>query len=278
MHIEDFEYDNERLLDHGFIICSFNGVESAESVSSGADIVFNQAKPSMSRKFHLYSCDYESSYIATFQICKNPCTSNKDLYISTEEVSALQQWLCRNQYHKFKLYQDGYKNLYWMAVFSTKQIMQNGKIIGLELTMYADAPYAYFDDIVLEFNCKKNESFDVYSASDEEGYIYPSVEITCLGNDETEGEIETTYTLELSNSRDKKILQIKGCKKDEIISINGDYLTISSSEESHSSLPNDFNYYFPKLFNTYKNNQNIFTCNVDCFIRFTYSPVRRIGL
>ncbi len=274
MHTKDFEYDGERLSDHGFIICSFNGEENIDSLSSGADIVFNQVKSSMSHKFNLYSCNYESSYICTFQICKNPCTSNNNLYISTEEVSALQQWLCRNKYHKFKLYQDGYKNLYWMSVFSTKQIMQNGKIVGLELTMYTDAPYAHFENISLEFDCKKNEKFYVYSASDEEGYIYPHIEITCLDDNGTDG----TYTLELSNSRDKNILKIKGCKKDEIISINGDYLTISSSDNSHSSLPNDFNYYFPKIFNTYKNNQNIFACNIDCFIRFTYSPVRRIGL
>jgi len=274
LYAKDFEYAGEKLSDYGFVICSFDGQKNLESVSSGCDITFNQVKPSMSNTFNLYSSVYDSPYTATFQICKNSCVFKNNLYLTTNEVFSLQRWLCRNTYHRFKIDQEGYYNIYWMTVFSVKQITWNCKIIGLELTMYSNAPYAYMDDISLEYNCKENEPFFIYSASDEEGYIYPSIEFLCL----KESNIEKKYSIELSNSLDKKTMKIKGCKKGEIITIDGKSLTISSSDTSHISLPNDFNYFFPKIFNSYANNKNIFVCNIDCLIKFSYSPIRKIGL
>ena len=169
MYAKDFEYDGEKLSNYGFTICSFDGQNGIESVSSGCDITFNQAKPGMRNVFNLYSSVYDSSYVSTFKICKNPCNYKNNFYLTTNEIFALQRWLCRNTYYRFKIDQDGYRDIYWMSVFSTKQIVWNCKIIGLELTMYTNVPYAYMDDILLEYNCKENEPFLIYSASDEEG-------------------------------------------------------------------------------------------------------------
>ena len=86
----DFEYAGEKLSDYGFILCSFNSV-GLETVSSGADITFNQVKGSASNYFNVTSATYEESYTSQpFQICKNPC-KNVDMSITPMEVSALQK-------------------------------------------------------------------------------------------------------------------------------------------------------------------------------------------
>lgn len=285
MYCTDFEYDGKRLSEYGMMICSFNGSEDLETVSSGADISFQQLRSGTSDNFNLYSSVYESPYTITFQICRNPCLSNEHMDIHPEEISAIQKWLCRKKYHKFKIDQDAYRNYYWNSVFSSKQIMQNGKIVGLELAMYADSPYAYFEDIVLEFECEPDIAFTIFSESDEEGWVYPYIEIICLGNDENNENLHSdqiysmqTNSLEISNSMDHKITRIDNCRENETIIIDGKNLIISSSDSAHTSLANDFNYYFPRIFNTFENSKNIFKTNMHCILKFRYSPIKKIGL
>lgn len=279
MYCTDFEYDGKRLSEYGMMICSFNGSEDLETVSSGADISFQQLRSGTSDNFNLYSSVYESPYTTTFQICRNPCLSNDYMYIHPEEISAIQKWLCRKKYHKFKIDQDAYRNYFWNSVFISKQLMQNGEIIGLELTMYTDAPYAYLDDVLLEFECEPDVPFTIFSKSDEEGWIYPHVEILCLEDCMgTEDPKLQTCSLEISNSMDHKITKINGCKENETIIIDGKNLIISSSDPTHESLANDFNYHFPRIFNTFENNKNVFKLNLHCNIKFRYAPIKKIGL
>ena len=272
MYTVDFEYADERLSDHGMMICSFNRPSGTEAVSSGADLTFSQIKASGGSRFHLYSYTYENAYTTTFQICKRPCRPNADqsFYLSPNEVSAIQRWLCRKEYHRFKINQDKYRNLYWNAVFQSKQLLLNGGIAGLELTLFTDAPYAYRDPVALTFNTAA-EPIIIYDTSDETGSIYPSVKIECLSDGVGDEKLFT-----LSNAFDGKKTVISNCSKGEIITINGSSLTISSSMP-HPTLANDFNYVFPKITNTYHNNKNHFTANIDCKITFTYSPIYKIG-
>ncbi|MCI8482789.1 MAG: hypothetical protein HFH41_00445 [Lachnospiraceae bacterium] len=279
MYCMDFAYDKEKLSDYGMMLCNFNHSNSLETLSSGADITFHQISAGRNPRFPLYASTYDTAYTASFQICKNPCLNTSGTpWLSPWEVSALQKWLCRkNRYHRFKIDQEDYQTLYWKSVFSAKQVMMNGKIAGMELTMYTDSPYAYRDEATLEFECRANEPFSVYSLSDEEGCLYPWVEITCREM-ETDDSRTDTFLLELSNTLDQKTTQIKGCRKGEILTLDGEHFTISSSEKSHVSLARDFNYYFPRIINTYENNKNDFTLNRDCTLLLRYSPVCRIGL
>ncbi|MDE6312805.1 MAG: hypothetical protein K2M46_04185 [Lachnospiraceae bacterium] len=271
--ITDFEYAEEKLSDYGMIVCNFNN-SGMETVSSGADITFQQIKPGKSSKFHLYSSTYDSCYSATFQICRNPCStaSDGDMYLSPELVSALQRWLCRrNGYNRFKIYQNGLEHIYWNAAFNSKQIVLNGQIIGLELTMTTNAPYAYMDEVSARYECLAGTSFDFYDTSDEEGYIRPDVKIQML----------SSGVFRLENSMDNKIMKISNCTIGEIITIDGQNQIITSSVPSHN-ISGDFNYFFPKIWNHYEkggtNNLNIFTPSLDCNITITYSPIRKVGL
>lgn len=269
----DFEFDGERASDYGLIVGNFNHTD-IETLSSSFDISYNQLKPSGRDTFNLYASYYENPYTYTFQIIKNPCKSDDgEIYLSPYEVSYVQKWLCRrNEYKKFKINANGYENIYWMVVFSAKQIILNSKIVGLELTFISESPYAYLEPVKFDFDCKENIPFEIYDASDEKGFIHPDMEITCLK------ESDSPYTFTLSNSQDNKIMKIDGCTKNEIITIYGKNLIINTSKSSHVSLSKDFNYFFPKIINKYNDNNNIFTPNIDCNIKFTYSPIRKVGL
>lgn len=268
MYATDFEYAGEKLSDYGMMICRFQ-TSGVETISSGADLTFQQVKPSISNRFHLYSSTYDSVYSATFQICKNPCFATPDnMYLSASEVSSLQKWLCRKkQYFRFKVNQEGFENLYWNVTFSSKQIELNGNVIGLELTLFADAPFAYMDDILIEEDCSDILTFDVYDVSDEEGYIYPDMQITILERGK--------FTLQ--NSLSSHITEIDGCAAGEVITIDGKNQIITSSLSAHA-IASDFNYLFPKIVNTYADNKNSFTCNLKCKIKLSYSPICKVGL
>ena len=270
----NFEYAGEMLSDYGMMVCSFDGGGGIETVSSGADITFNQVKPSGSNRFNLYSSTYATALSATFQICKNPCRlKNQDeMELSLEEVSAIQRWLCRKDgYKRFKLDKEGYEYVYWNGTFSSKQIVLNDAVIGLELTLYTDAPFAFMDEVSTEYECSADASFNLWDNSDEttdlNNSIRPNMEITILSDGD----------FQLVNSMDNKIMKLNNCKSGEVITIDGKNQLITSSLLSRN-LANDFNYFFPRIINTYEERCNTFTPNLDCKIKITYSPIRKVGI
>lgn len=267
MYTTDFEYNKKRLSEFGMILCTFNGGFGVEAVSSGADLTLNQAKPSGYDRFSLYSAAYDAPYTATFQICKNPCTyPPEELYLSPQEVSKVQMWLCRNDYHKFKINQDGYRNIYWNAAFTSKQLNLNGRIVGLEVTMYTDSPYAYYDEVTHHFSFTTQHTDYFFNLSDKEGYLYPDLEIKILqgGN----------LSIILSN----RTTLIKNCSQGETITINGNNQIISSSVRGHEQIAKDFNFVFPRITRTYQETKNTITADLNCEITLTYSPIVLIGL
>lgn len=269
----DFEFAGEKLSDYGMMICKFDS-GGTETVSSGADITFNQIKPIGSNRFNLYSSTYDTALSATFQICKNPCRlkDQDEMELSLEEISAIQRWLCRKDgYKRFKLDKEGYEHVYWNGTFGSKQIVLNDAIIGLELTLYTDAPFAFMDEVSTEYECSAGTSFDLWDNSDEttdlNNSLRPDMEITILSDGE----------FRLHNLMDNKIMVIKNCKSNEVITIDGKNQLITSSFSSHN-LSNDFNYFFPRIINNYNERCNTFTPNLNCKIKITYSPIRKVGI
>lgn len=275
MYATDFEYDKKRLSEFRMILCSFDNGSSLEAVSSGADITYHQQKSGGSNIFGLQAHSYESPYSATFQICKNPChlRNPTDMYLSPLEVSELQRWLCRKSYHPFKIDQDNYRNLYWNAVFTSKQININGKIAGLELTMYTDAPYAYHDEIVHEFDFRTQDMDAAgnyarkyfHNISDTEGHLYPDLEIRIAQNGA------------LRLSLNGRLTEIANCREREIITIKGSQQIISTSNAAHE-IAKDFNFVFPRMERNYDENKNYISADLRCSITLKYSPITLTGL
>lgn len=273
MYAIDFEYAGEKLSDYNMMICTIDKSSGVETVSSGGDITFNQINPSNSNQFYISSSKYEKPLQTDIQICKKPCGLKNDdkQTLSVDEISALQRWLCRkNEYHPFKIDQEDFENIYWKATFFSKELTLNGQTIGLELTLYTDSPFSYMDEVSVEYDCSAGTSFVLYDNSDEttdiNHQIYPDMDITILS--------DGTFTLE--NLMDKKIMKLKNCSNGEIIKINGSNQIISSSKNSH--IPKDFNFFFPRIINTYNDRCNIFIPSLDCKIKITYSPIRKVGI
>lgn len=278
MYAVDFEYDGKQLSDYGMMICSFDS-SGLETVSSGSDITFNTVKPTGSNNSKLYGTRYEEMYTSTFQVCCNPCNGEK-MYLEPAEVSSIQRWLCKEDgYHKFKIIQDNFEDIYWNGTFSCKQINLSGEIAGLELTLYTNSPYPYLAIQPISYSLQPNNSFSLNDTSDKVGAIYPKLTIVCNGGNGSENS-----KIKLSNNMDNKFLFLSNLSKGEVITIDGDNKLIFSSI-NRDNLSNSFNYYYPRIFNKIENGndirENIFSLSSDsipCDITFEYSPIIKVGL
>lgn len=260
----DFEYDNHALSDFGFMICKF-GSDGLQTISNGSQITFNTISKLTGKEFELVSVQYDNCLESTFQICKNPC-SNDNLEMTVEEVRKLSRWLNRKEFLKFKLFDDEYYDLYFEASFNISRIELEGKIVGLELNMITNRPFALQEPkTILIENTVTNGTKVINDNSDEEGYIYPYMEIT----------INQDGDLSIYNKFEDRTMLIKNCTVGEVITL--DYPIIKTSYDSHK-IQNDFNWNFFRISNTFNNPRNEITISIPCTIKLTYSPIVKIGI
>ncbi len=176
-----------------------------------------------------------------------------------------------------KIAQDSYRHIHWNAVFTSKQINFNGHTVGLELTMYADSPYAYLDEVVHEFHFDTHDIHDssnllrkhFQSLAQAEGYTYPDLEIRILDEGNNNGKL----TLWLNNRKS----EIKGCKTQELITIKGQQQVICTSDSNHD-IARDFNFIFPRIERGYQEHTNYLSADLACDITLKYFPVILTGL
>lgn len=261
----DFEYDGIRLSDKGFIICKFNS-NGIETVSNGSYITFNTVATMRGAKHELTSSEYSECLKTSFQICKHPCILD-DIEITLSELREIMQWLNRKEFHKFKLLDDiEYTNIFFEASFNISKIEFDGKIYGLELEMFTNRPYAIQEPILLYLeNNITNGRKQIFSKSEEEGYIYPDMEIT----------ITTDGDFEFYNAIENRTMRIANCKAGEVINVS--YPMIESSLKTHK-IQNDFNWKFFRIANTFKTKVNDVTISIPCIIKMKYSPIIKVGI
>lgn len=260
----DFEYDGVSLSDKGFIICNF-GSNGMKTVSNGSHITFNTVSTMKGSKHELISAEYEDCLSTTFQICKHPCIANEE-EISVEEIRDISRWLNRKEFHKFKFLCAEHINIFFEASFNISKIELDGKVCGLELEMFTNRPYALSEPVSLIIrNLVDNGIKKISSLSDEEGFIYPEMEIY----------IQKDGDLKIYNQLEDRTMSIANCKSGEIIKLN--YPMIESSRSSHY-IQNDFNWKFFRLANSFKDRINEITISIPCTIKIKYTPVIKIGV
>ena len=262
MKCYDFEYDGLTLSDMGYMICSFD-VDGSETVSNGSQITFNTVPTLNGYKHELLSAKYEECLGATIQICKDVCIYD-DMEISVDELRSLMSWLNRKEFHKFKLLDDDYIDLYFEASFNVNKILIAGKVCGLELSMTTNRPFALQEPRAIVINnLSENGKKTLYDTSDEEGYIYPHMEIT----------INQSGNLNIHNDLENRDMYIANCTSGETITL--DYPVITSSLNSHE-IQNDFNWNFFRIANTFRNKKNDLTISLPCTIKLSYSPIVKV--
>lgn len=266
MKAYDFEYDDIILSDKGFMICKFD-TNHSDTVVNGAEIKMTTSPFHNGNINYTLCSEYDDTLTATFQICKNVCYGG-DMRITVDEVRELASWLCRKTFHRFKLFDDDYIDVYFEATFNMSRIMRNGDIVGLELEMITNRPFAIVEEekIVIETD-GENGVENFYSISDEEGYIYPKMKIN----------IKSDGDLIIKNIFTNRETIIKNCKEGEIITM--DYPIISSSDFDHKrNIQNDFNWDFFRIENTFKDKRNLIQVSLPCKIEMVYSPIAKIGI
>ena len=265
----DFEYDGRRLSDMGMIICSFDSKSGVTNSEPGSVITFNKVQRNGGRHHSMSSAVFNDCYTAVFHICKDPSLVQADLYeemkISSDEFRSLMRWLNRREFLPFRLCDDDLtgSTYYYDASFNIKKILVGDVLYGLELSMDTDGPFAYGEEVsVSKVIGTSGSSLAVTDYSDDVGFLYPVVSIKVTGA----GDISIT------SSYDNATTQIKNCAAGEIITLNGDTMTIESSVASHD-IANDFNYEFPKIGNTLDNNINTITASAPCQVEVRYHPI-----
>lgn len=269
MSLTDFTYADQKLSDFGYMPCSFDSVDLS-SISFGSNVVFTTINNNASSKNKLISTKYEEVYTTTkpIQICKK-CTSNEDIYITHEEFRLLERWLNRGKYCKMMPiyeYEDN-NTLYFYGNFEINALIYGGRIVGAELTFTANSPFAY-EYCNKTFSLTDNElTLSIDTISDNFKPIYPNISITPIRN----GDIS------LINMNDNSVTLIKNCSTNETIYLNGENKLISSSI-SHLTLPNDFNYEFPKIYTGYGIAKNTYSVSTPCNITIEYELPRKVGI
>ncbi len=260
----DFEFDGEKLSDKGYMMYSDGITDEELAVSS---MVYDTVKASLSDISHKVAHNYEENYTRTFAIMKSPC-EDTEYNITEEEISEMTRWLVRKQYKVFRYIDDeGEPFPTWYKVMNTvNKVVYGEDVIGLSITVTANAPYGFADAETEEWTTNA-ETITV--VTDEEGYIYPDMVITCneAGN------------LSITNSRETgRATVIKNVGSGEVITITGgDIQQISTNAIGHD-LSVDFNYVFPRLCADYHNYDNTITTNLSCDKELTYYGIRKVGL
>lgn len=255
----DFEFAGEYLKDRGFIICRTDS-PGLETINGDSQLTFDTTSQSNGKTFGLSISYYEDHIEITFKICKY---SHKKgiLPISVYEERELKRWLNRPYFHKFKIIMPNWADIYMEGSFNINNIELNGQVYFFELTFISNHPFALHEPITYKFQTSNEDNiFSFYDVSDEIGYIYPDIEITCLEDGD----------LEITNSNEDRVTIIKNCVKNEVISFTKE-LVFSSSISEHK-IQNDFNYIFLRISNSYGNRKNILSFSKPVKIIMTYSP------
>ena len=173
----DFLYDGKQLSDFGFIICDFDD-KGLKTVSDGSEISFNTIPVQHGSKHELSSVEYKDCLETTIQICKYSCASDV-LEITESEHRQLTRWLNRKKFLKLKILDENQIDLYYEAIINVSKIEMYGRLVGLELEVFTNRPFALKEPrIIVVNNTVQNGKHSINDTSYEEGYIYPHTEIT----------------------------------------------------------------------------------------------------
>lgn len=261
----DFEYDGQYLSDYGFVICNFGGSSDFDVVSAGSRITFNTVSRHRGKIHSLTGTKYEECVTATFDICKNPELYD-DLTITNDEYRDIMRWLNRNEFLKFQLLNEDEaerETCYYEASFNVDKLMVNKVLYGMELTMETNKPFGHGQELSTSWTISDvTRTYVLSDMSDEIGYTYPSMTITCTqGGD-----------LTIHNEMEDCTMVIKNCSAGKVITIDGTTHIIESSLNSHD-IYNDFNFEFFRIGNTISSRNNRITVSLPCKLVLRYTPI-----
>ena len=261
----DFCYDGLYLSDYDFTIVNIDDSSGVETVSIGSVIKIDTITKPTQRRAYKTGYHYDSTYTCSFTIAKNPEKVGNNLEITEDEFSDLIRWLNRTEFLQMFFVYEHENNCYYDAIFNIEKVYIGNKLIALQLTMETNRPYGYGDRQVKTLTFTEAEQVKSFNDnSNEIGSIIPDLKIT----------IKDDGDLYLQNLDTETSMTINNCVEDEIISINGEMLTIMSDNPNHqATLADDFDYNFLSIGNSISNRRNRILASIPCVVEIGYIPV-----
>ena len=264
MYACDFEYDGKKLSDFGFVVCDITESSGFETVSAGSQIVFNKVSMHSGQTWGLAGTKYQDCIQTTFHICKDTSDGTSQM-ISYEEFRSIMRWLNRRRFLRFRFTSpdESSTRCYYNASFNVSRNVINKDTYALELVMETDAPFGYGETVTESWtSASANASHIIQNKSDEIGYIYPDLKITC----------QSAGDLSISSDIGACTMVVKNCSVGEVITIDNARHIISSSLAAHK-LHKDFNFEFFRLGSTYNTIANTITTSIPCSVEISYDPI-----
>lgn len=261
----DFIFDGRYGSDFGLVFCNVGGGNDSETVTiSNAGI--DTFRPANSDKNYFTAGTYDSVLTKTLQVCK---VENCEAVTLTDyDVEEIARWLCRDDgYHRFAFVNDSDNTIEYNARIDINTIEIQEQIVALELTVTTDSQFGYTVKSN-HFTLKADETAYVTDHSSKTGEIPVTLQLTCKS--------DGNYLISSDFNGITKSIRIDNCESGEIITIT-DMCVITTSLPSHD-IANDFNYVFPKLYNTISNRNNTFSVNLPCDLTITYKIKRKVGM
>ena len=214
MGANDFVYDGISLSSLGYIIVEFDSSSGFDDIKSDSQRDFDSFSLMGGKWMPLSVSTYKDSLKLSFSIMKNPVNadSQEDLYISVSDIRAIKRWLNRPTFHTLRAIYDNdeYAGIFFNASANVEEVHFLDKCVGFNIDFTTDRPFALGDEITISGSVAANGTITITDASDEIGYIYPDVQITC----------GSSGTLNILNDFDNSATIIQGCSADEVITIS----------------------------------------------------------
>lgn len=259
MKAEDFVYDGISLSSFGYMIADFEDSSGLGSVDTDSQRSFNNFSLFDGKWQPLSVSTYRDTLKITLSIMRNPCQSNETI-IPLTEIRQIKRWLNRPTYHKIRLITNNgeFDHIFWKGSANVEEVHHMGECVGFNITFYTDRPFALSDEIVFSGDGSELHIVDV---SDEEGYIYPDVELV----------VSAAGDLKITNDFDDREIIINNCSQGETITMTNT-LQISTDNTSHK-IADDFNWKFLRICNNFYNATNNITFSLPCQYTIKYNPI-----
>lgn len=262
--IKDFVYDGISMSSMGYVRCNFDSAGDLDEITTDSQRNIENLSL-LNGRYQPLILSYEDTYNPTLSFCKDPCGDNDD-YISAYEMRQIKRWLSPTTPKKLEIsFDPDFEKVYWQGIFNVAEVWARGRRVGFNLTFYSNRPYGVGYPIIVTYDVTKNTEFTISDKNDEQGYSYPKIEFTC----------GQAGDFSLVNQFDGRNTVVKNCANGETITFTPEQ-TISSSIQERS-FSEDFNWFFPRLWNCGKNQDNVFTSSLNGKIQFTYSPSRKVS-
>lgn len=260
IYSEKFIYNGKHCNLFNLMMCTFESNSGVEDATAGGTLEFSTVKQSGGSRWETTSIDLSEPLEFSFQVYK----TNKEEF-SDIEKRTIHRWLVRKDEYK-ELQFEG-SDVIFYSLNNIKWLAVGGQYVGMEISCKTREPWALSRPITKTFTVNGASNIMIMDNTDEDGYTLPKTTITVTQNG----------AVSILNNFDGHLVTINNCVIGEVITIDSLKREISSSISTHS-LPDDFNFNYPRLRRLEDNVINNLTLTGNFTMNMTWQEDRKVGV